>query len=152
MNASFLHTPWRRSSTRARGLMLVALAACAWGLSTGSAQARGGDDVYWSIGVHSPGVAVGVSNAPPPVVVHQSYPYSPRPLYQPRPVVIQHAPVVVHQPYPYPYVRPVVVVPSASAHPGRGHAYGKERRGRGHDKHRHDRHWDDDRRGGHRHR
>jgi hypothetical protein len=135
--------------------MLAALATSAWALSTGAAHARGGDDVYWSIGVNSPGVAVGVSNAPP-VVVHQSYPsYTPYPVYQPRPVyqrpiVIQHNPVVVHQPYPYRYVQPVVVAPQPYYHPGRGHQHHwKGHHGRGHD--RHDRDWDDDRRGHGRH-
>ncbi|MBS3996535.1 MAG: hypothetical protein KGZ67_04255 [Hydrogenophaga sp.] len=135
--------------------MLASLVTGAWALTLGTAQARSGSDVYWSIGVQSPGVAVGVSNAPP-VVVHQSYPsYSPypvyqqpRPVYQQRPIVIQHAPVVIHQPYPYPYVRPIVVAPAPSYHPGRGHG---PRRGwddhRGH-KHKHDRHHHDRR--GHR--
>lgn len=162
MKAAFLQTPWSRSSVWARGLMLSALAAGAWAMSTGAAHARGGNDVYWSVGISQPGVAVGVSNAPP-VVVHQSYPsYTPYPVYQQprpvyqRPIVVQHAPVVVHQPYPYPYVRPVVVAPQPYYHPGRGHKHHwKERhghgRGHGHDRHdRHDRDWDDDGRRGHR--
>lgn len=157
MKTAFLHTHWHRSSAWARGLMVAALATGAWALSAGTAQARGGDDVYWSIGVNSPGVAVGVSNAPP--VVHQSYPsYTPYPVYQPRPVyqrpiVIQHAPVVVHQPYPYRYVQPVVVSPPPHYRPGRGHKHHwKDRHGRGHDPHdRHGRDWDDDRRGHGRH-
>ncbi|MDP2262575.1 MAG: hypothetical protein Q8K24_05385 [Hydrogenophaga sp.] len=151
MKAAFLQTPWSRSSVWARGVMLASLAAGAWALSAGTAQARSGNDVYWSIGVHSPGVAVGVSNAPP-VVVHQSYPsyrpypiyQQPQPVYQQRPIVIQHAPVVVHQPYPYPYVRPIVVAPAPSYHPGRGHGHQRgwdDRRGPKHknDRHRHDR-------------
>ena len=94
-------TFFTRSSAWAKGLTLATLAAGAWALSANNAHARG-DDVYWSIGVDSPGVSVGVSNAPP-VVVHQ------RPVYvDRRPVVIhQPAPVVIHQPYPY--VQPVVV-------------------------------------------
>ena len=91
-------------------LGLLVLATGAWALGTGSAQARGHGDVYWSIGVDSPGVSVDVSNAPPPrpVVVHQPAPVV---VHQPYPYV---QPVVVHQPYPYqpyPYVRPVIVQP-----------------------------------------
>jgi hypothetical protein len=119
--------------------MFTALVAGAWSLSTATAQAR--DDVYWSVGVHSPGVAVGVSNAPPPVVVHQAYPvYQPRPVYQSRPIVIQHAPVIVHQPYGY--IRPIAVAPAPSYHPGRGYGprwddRGNKGRHKGHNK-RHD--------------
>lgn len=144
-----------------RGLMLTALVAGAWAVSTGQAQAR--DDVYWSIGVHSPGVAVGVSNAPPPpVVVHQAYPvytpypahvHQPRPVYQ-RPIVVQTAPVVVH-PYRYPYVRPVVVERPWRGHgprwDDRGHGRHEGRhegRHKGHHKNQH-RHDDEGRRGGH---
>ncbi|WP_305362889.1 hypothetical protein [Hydrogenophaga sp.] len=145
MNTMTFKTPWVRSSGWAKGLALLALAAAGWAASTGTAQAR--DNVYWSIGVNSPGVAVGVSNAP---VYHQPY-------------VIQHQPVIVHQPYPYGYVRPVVVAPApVYYYPGRG--YGPRwddrrdwRHDRRHDRRdwrhdRHDRH-DDDRRGrGHDHR
>jgi hypothetical protein len=113
-----------RHTTWLRGLALTGVVAGAWALTSGHAQAR--DDVYWSIGVQSPGVVIGVSNAPP-VVVHQAYP-----IYQPRPVVIQHVPVVVHQPYPYGYgyVRPIAVAPAPSYHPGRG--YGPRWDDRGH--------------------
>jgi len=79
MNTMTFKTPWVRSSGWAKGLALLALAAAGWAASTGTAQAR--DNVYWSIGVNSPGVAVGVSNAP---VYHQPY-------------VIQHRPVIVHR-------------------------------------------------------
>lgn len=159
MKAAPLQTPWSRSSVWARSLMLSALAVGAWAASIGSAHARGGNDVYWSVGITQPGVAVGVSNTPP-VVVHQSYPsYTPYPVYQPRPVyqrpiVIQHTPVVVHQPYPYRYVQPVVVAPQPYYQPGRGHWKDRHGRGHGHGHHKHDRHdrgWDDDRRGHGRH-
>ncbi len=148
MNGMTFITAAQGRSTWAKALGLVSLATAAWALSAGQAQARGGhDDVYWSIGVNSPGVAVGVSNAPPP-----------------RPVVVhQPAPVVIHQPYPqpYPYVRPVVVQPRPVIYQGGG--YGPrwdDRNDRRHWKHRHhdrydrdDRHgrgddrWDDDDRG-----
>ena len=141
MNTVTFNTAAAGRSSWAKALGLVSLATAAWALSAGQAQARGGhDDVYWSIGVSSPGVAVGVSNAPPPrpVVVHT------------RPVVIhQPAPVVVHQHYPY--VRPVVVHPRPVVYHGWGH--GPRWDDRRHWKHRHhdrhDRHdrWDDDGRG-----
>lgn len=137
MNTVTFNTPAQGRSTWAKALGLVSLATAAWALSAGQAQARGGhDDVYWSIGVNSPGVAVGVSNAPPPrpVVVHT------------QPVVIhQPAPVVIHQPYPYPYVRPVVVQPRPVIYQGWG--YGPrwdDRHDRRHWKHRHHDRYDHD--------
>jgi hypothetical protein len=46
-------------------------------------------DVYWSVGVHQPGVSVGVSNAPPVVVAYPSYPVVvPRVIYGPPPAVV----------------------------------------------------------------
>lgn len=79
--------PWRQ------GLGALALAATAWALSATPAQAR--DDIQWSIGVHSPGVSVGVSNAPTVVYGYPQYGY---PVYEPRPVVVYPRPVVVHRP------------------------------------------------------
>ena len=92
------------SSQRAwRGLALLGLAAGAWCLSGIASQAQARDSVHWSIGVHSPGVQVGVSNAPPvvygPAYGYPSYGY---PVYDQRPVVVYPRPVVVHP-------RPVVV-------------------------------------------
>lgn len=154
MNTVTFNTAAQGRSTWATALGLVSLATAVWALSAGQAQARGGhDDVYWSIGVSSPGAAVGVSNAPPPRPV----------VVQPQPVVIhQPAPVVIHQPYPlpYPYVQPVVVHPRPVIYNGWG--YGPrwdDRHDRRHWKRRHhdryDRYgrgddpWDDDdRRGG----
>lgn len=82
-----------------RGLVLLTLAAGAWALSGTATQAQARDNVYWSIGVNSPGVSVGVSNAPPVVYGYPSYGY---PVYDPRPVVVYPRPVIVHP-------RPVVV-------------------------------------------
>lgn len=134
MNTMSLSTHWSRSSAWARGLAIAALAAGGWALSGLTTQAHARGDVYWSVGVNSPGVSVGVSNAPPVV-------YYPPPVYSyGRPVVVYEEPVVVHRPYRY--VRPVVVAPApVYYHPGRGHGnrWG-HRRG-----HRHDRDWDDDR-------
>ncbi len=149
MDTATFNTAGQARSTWARALGLASAAATAWALSASPAQARGGhDDVYWSIGVHSPGVVVGVSNAPPP-----------------RPVVVYPQPVVVHQPapvvvygHPYPYARPVVVHPRPVVYHGWGHGpRWDDRHDRRHWKHRHhdryDRHgrgddrWDDDDRG-----
>lgn len=81
-----------------RGLALLSLAAGAWALSGIATQAQARDNVYWSIGVNSPGVHVGVSNAPTVVYSYPSYGY---PVYSPRPVVVYPRPVVVH---PHPVV------------------------------------------------
>jgi hypothetical protein len=115
MNIMTYRTALARSSALARGLTLATLAAGAWALSAGQVHARGGNDVYWSIGVQQPGVSVGVSNAPPPrpVIIHQPAPVV---IHQPYPYV---RPVVVHPPYQY--VRPVVVHPYPVYHPGWGH-------------------------------
>ena len=157
MNSMTYRTVLTRSSPWARGLTLATLAVGAWGLSATSAQARDGDSVYWSIGVHQPGVSVGVSNAPPPrpVIIHQPAPVV---IHQPYPYV---RPVVIHQPYPY--VRPVVVVhPRPVYHSGWGygprwddrrdrrHDRWEDRKERRHDRwddrrdRRHDQRWDDD--------
>jgi hypothetical protein len=85
----------------------LALAAGAWALSPGAAQAR---DVYWSVGVSGPGVVVGVGNVPQPRVVHH---HAPAPVYvQPAPQVVYASPQVV---YPAPQVvygaPPVVYAP-----------------------------------------
>lgn len=69
----------------AAGVLLLGAAAL------GDARA---DNVYWSIGVHSPGVNVGVGNAPPVVV----YP-APRRYYQQPPVVVLPPRVVYAVPH-----------------------------------------------------
>ncbi|MES2878186.1 MAG: hypothetical protein V4713_07165 [Pseudomonadota bacterium] len=71
------------------------LALAAMGMA-GAAQAQ---DVYWSVGVSSPGVRVGVANAPP-VVVQPVYMQQRYPVYvaQPPVVYVQPAPVFVGQP------------------------------------------------------
>ena len=70
------------------------LAVAALGFA-GAAQAR--DNVFWSVGVGSPGVELNVGNAP------QVY-LQPQPIYvQPQPIYVQPAPVY--------YQRPVYVQP-----------------------------------------
>jgi len=135
-----------------RIMATAVLAAGAWALSVGAstAQAR---DVYWSVGVNSPGVSVGVSNAPPvyyqpPAVVYHR---PPPVVYQTAPTVIYQPPVVVHRPYPSRHVQPVVVVQGpVLAYPGLDdRRYRHERRDRQdwHDrKDRYQRHDRDDRR------
>jgi PXPV repeat (3 copies) len=75
----------------------AALAVATMGFA-GVAQAR--DNVYWSVGVGSPGVGVNVGNV--------GSVYQPQPVYvQPQPVYIQPQPVYV-QPQPV-YVQPAPI-------------------------------------------
>jgi hypothetical protein len=132
-----------RTSSWARGVASVALAAGAWALSVAVAPVHA-RDVYFSIGVNTPGVSVGVSNAPPvvyhpPAVVHYPPPtvhYPPPVVHYPQPVVVQPAPVVYPRPvlvYPQPPAmigRPVVVTPQPiyydrPRHPGHRHGHHK---------------------------
>ena len=68
--------------------------------ASGAAQAHG-DDIFWSIGMSSPGMQIGVSNAP--VIVQ------PAVIYAPPAVVVAPRPVVYGAPMPvyygYPQVR-----------------------------------------------
>ncbi len=112
-------TSWR---ARAAGAAL-AFAALA---GTGAAQAR---DVYWSVGVQSPGVAMGFANTPPVVVASGPVYYAPPPpvVYAPRPIYHAAPPVVVvpsHRYYGNPHYR------HYDKHRGHGHRH--EHRGRGH--------------------
>ncbi|MBS0509184.1 MAG: hypothetical protein JSR53_17555 [Proteobacteria bacterium] len=89
----------RRSWFAAAGMAGLALALLA---GAGTAQAR--SDVYWSVGVGAPGVAVGLGNAapvyyaPPPPVYYAP----PPPVYYapPRPVYYAPPPPVVYAPPP----------------------------------------------------
>ena len=77
----------------ATGLLAVGALGAA-----GMAQAR---DVYWSVGVGAPGVAVGVGNAPPVVYAPPVY-YEPPPVYvRPRPVYYGPPPVYYGPPRGY---------------------------------------------------
>ncbi|MBU0588774.1 MAG: hypothetical protein KJ852_08585 [Gammaproteobacteria bacterium] len=118
-----------------RSVYSVAAAATLGAAALAMSGAAQAGDVYWSVGVASPGVRVGVASAPPviyqPPVVVQHYP-APYPVYQTYPVVVQPRPVIYQQPvvvYPQPrYVAPVQWSP-----PGRG--WGHERgRGHGHER------------------
>lgn len=116
-----------------------ALALAAVGMAT-SAQAG---DVFWSIGVNSPGVQLGVANGAPMVMV---------PVYAEPRVVYRQPRVVYEEPRQVVYVRqaPVYIAqPQYVQFEGRhrGHRHGKDRyesrdfddggsrhRGRGHDR------------------
>lgn len=127
-----------------------ALALAAVGMAS-SAQAG---DVYWSIGVNSPGLQVGVANGAPmvlmqPPIYSQPYPY---PVYREPRVVYRQPRVIYEEPRQVVYVRqaPVFIaqpqyVRSEWKH--RGHRHGKDRfesrhfddrgsrhRGRGHNR------------------
>lgn len=130
-----LNSPLGRTSTFARGLAMAALAAGAWALSVGMSNAHA-RDVYFSVGVDSPGVSVGVSNLPPPRVVHR------------RPVYVEHAPVYSRPGYGY--VRPVVIAPQPVYVQG-GWAYRGDRYDRydRYDRRDNRRHYRNDRRRGH---
>jgi hypothetical protein len=81
--------------------MMRAALLAAGGLMAVSAQAA---DVYWSVGVHGPGVVTTVGNHPPQprVIVAQPYPpaiYAPAPVhYMPPPRVVYAPPVMVVYP------------------------------------------------------
>lgn len=87
-----------------------ALAAAAAAILGAPALAHAGDNVFWSIGVApAPGVYVGASNAPVPVITQgpvwvQPFPQpvmvAPRPVYMQGPVYVQPAPVYVVRPGP----------------------------------------------------
>ncbi len=97
----------------------------------GAAQAR--DNVYWSLGVGAPGVALGVGNAPPVVYA------PPPPVYvAPPPVYVPPRPVYVAPPPAY-FAPPVVYRPAPGYYYGPP-GYYKHRKWRKH--HHRDRDWD----------
>ena len=91
--------------TKTRSIYAMAAAAgvaLALLSGAGTAQAR---DVYWSVGVNSPGVALGVSNGGYPVYVAPAPVYvAPRPIYYRPPPPVYYAP-----PRPVYYAPPVMV-------------------------------------------
>lgn len=102
-----------------RSLMVAsaatALAVAALGFA-GAAQAR--DNVFWSVGVGSPGVEVNVGNVgsvyqPQPVYVQPQPVYiQPQPIYvQPQPVYVQPAPIYYQQPPRFIRPAPVYFAP-----------------------------------------
>jgi hypothetical protein len=123
------------TSTRSfRSLVAAAGAALALVFGAAPAQAR---DVNWSIGVHSPGVSVGVGSGGYPVYV------APAPVYvAPRPVYVEPRPVYYSAPAYY-----APPPPPAYYYRDRGHRHHRHDRHRHHDRYdRYDRddrgHWD----------
>ncbi len=111
----------------------AALAMAALGMS---AAARAGD-VFWSIGLASPGVSVGVANAAPVYVAPQPVYVQPQPVYvAPQPVYVQPRPIYYNQPV---VVRPAPVYQAGWVQPGYGHRWHKK-----HGHHGHHRGWDRD--------
>lgn len=123
-------------STRALAAATLALA------SLGPAQAA--DEVYWSIGLSSPGVQLGLSNVPQVVVQPRLYspPYlvysEPYPVYRrPRPVYVEPRPIVYVQPAPVLVGPPHWVQRGWERHdrdwgPGRHKGWHRGGHGRGH--------------------
>ena len=101
---------------------IATLAIAAMGFA-GAAQAR--DNVFWSVGVGSPGVEVNIGNAMPVYVQPQPVYVQPAPIYvQPAPIYYQPRPVYV-QPRPYYqsyYGQPQVVY----VQPGHRHGWHKK--------------------------
>jgi hypothetical protein len=94
----------------------------------GMAGAAHADNLTWSVGLSSPGVVLGVSNAQPVYVQPQRVYVQPQPVYvQPQPVYVQPRPVYVQPQVVYVQPAPQVIYPGWRHHPR-------------HD--RHDRHWD----------
>lgn len=126
---------------------VATLAVSAMGV-TGSAQAREQDhhNVFWSVGVSSPGVQVGFSNARPVVVQTPMYPVyqQPAPVYVQPTVYMRPAPMYV-QPAPV-YFQPVVSQPQFVQ---AGWGYPERHYGWRHG-HRHHGHWSHDRQQGER--
>jgi hypothetical protein len=130
-----------RSVSSSRTLLMAGAAAvlsvAALGFSSG-AHARG--DVSFSVGVSTPGVVIGVSNAYPvytaPVYAQPVYGYHPQPVYeQQQPVYVQPRPV--YRPHPIYVQAPVYVAPPPVYYRG-GHHYRHEGHGhRGHRGHGH---------------
>ena len=123
-----------RSVTSSRTLLMAGAAAvlsiAAMGFSSG-AHARG--DVSFSVGVSTPGVVIGVSNAYP-VYTSPTYGYhQPAYGYYPQPVYVQPQPV--YRPHPVYVQEPVYLAPPPVYYRG-GHHYRHDEHGhRGHGGH-----------------
>lgn len=108
--------------------LIALLVTAAGAMAAGSANAG---DVYWSVGISSPGIGTVISNAPPaPVYV------APAPvIYAPQPVVYTPPPRVIYRPVPV-YAAPrVVYQPVPVVVRGHGHGHYKHRHHRQHHRH-----------------
>ncbi len=102
----------------------VALAAFAM---AGSARAQ---EVFWSLGVSSPGVQLGLSNVLP-MVVRPMYQPVYQPVYQPM-TMSMYEPVYRAPPPVYVAPQPVVYMPSAPVYVGQAQYVRPDGRYRGH--------------------
>ncbi|MDO8387336.1 MAG: hypothetical protein Q7T13_13185 [Polaromonas sp.] len=130
-----------RSVSSTRALLMAGAAAvlsvAAMGFSSG-AHAR--SDINFSVGVSTPGVVIGVSNAYPvytsPVYGQPVYGYQQQPVYvQPQPVYVQPRPV--YRPRPIYVQAPVYVAPPPVYYRGGHHFRHHGHRDRGHRGHGH---------------
>ncbi len=97
------------------GFVVAAGVALATLGMAGAAQAQ---NVFWSLGLSSPGVQLGLSSAPPVMLVQPSY----QPVYEtvyvaPRPVYVAPRPVVYLRPAPV-YVAPPLYLQADWRYPG----------------------------------
>lgn len=109
-----------------RMIQATAAVAVSLGALALAPAAHARSDVVWSVGISSPGVAVGVSNAYPVYTQPAPVYVQPAPVYvQPRPVYVYPRPVIYQQPV---YVQPAPVYygppPRWHRHHGHGHGYG----------------------------
>lgn len=92
----------------------------------GLAGAARADNVYWSVGVSSPGVQLGVANAPPMVVMPQPVYVQAPPVYmQASPVYLASRPVVYVQPTAPVLMAPTRYIQAGWQRPGYGPGYGR---------------------------
>jgi hypothetical protein len=90
----------------------------------GFASSSRADNVQWSVGVGSPGVTIGMTNARPLPIFVQPQPYSGQaaPVYMhPGAIYTQQMPI---------YVQPAPIYRSGWAPPGRGYGKGQRHGGR----------------------
>lgn len=101
----------------------VATAGMALALMAGAGTAQARSDVYWSVGVGAPGVAVGVGNAAP------VYYAPPAPVYYAPPAPVYYAP-----PRPVYYAPPAVMYapPQQLYYGGHRHRHHHHHHDRGH--------------------
>ena len=115
----------RNFMTQRRSWFAAASAGLALALMVGAGTAQARSDVYWSVGVGAPGVALGVGNAAPVY-------YAP-----PAPVYYTPAPSVYYAPpRPVYYAPPAVAYPQPRYYGGHGHYHHHHRH---HHHHRRDR-------------
>jgi hypothetical protein len=126
-----------RSVSSARTLLMAGAAAVLSVAALGfSSAAHARSDINFSVGVSTPGVVIGVSNAYP-VYTSPVYGYHQQPVYvQPAPVYVQPRPV--YRPRPVYVQAPVYVAPPPVYYRGgRHHHHHHRHHGHGHRGHGH---------------